>query len=228
MATENRPRGRPPGEGKNDSPYLAQVADLVVSDSSLKATTAMKRIMRSRNDWGASDETLLRRWQVKWKAIHPVYLAAARDRAESLRRAAEARSWVQTLRQWDETIKALQNSPTLRQWDEVLKGLQNSPTLRQWDEVLKGLQNSPTLRQWNEVLKGLQNSPTLRQWNEVLKGLQNSPAWRGSTAIAARAAFAQRAGGQFKDMPARRLPRNRQRALSILRSSPSPDRQTSS
>ncbi|MFZ3328304.1 MAG: hypothetical protein WA231_21535 [Methylocella sp.] len=124
----------------------------------------MKRIMRSRNDWGASDETLLRRWQVKWKANHPVYLAAARDRAESLRRAAEARSWVQTLRQWDETIKALQNSPTLRQWDEVLKGLQNSPTLR--------------------------------QWNEVLKGLQNSPAWRGSTAIAARAAFAQRAGGQ--------------------------------
>ena len=176
----NRPRGRPPGEGKNDSPYLAQVADLVVSDSSQKATTAMKRIMRSRNDWGASDETLLRRWQVKWKANHPVYLAAARDRAESLRRAAEARSWVQTLRQWDETIKALQNSPTLRQWDEVLKGLQNSPTLRQWDEVLKGLQNSPTLR----------------QWNEVLKGLQNSPAWRGSTAIAARAAFAQRAGGQ--------------------------------
>ena len=24
--------------------------------------------MRSRNDWGPSDETLLRRWQVKWKA----------------------------------------------------------------------------------------------------------------------------------------------------------------
>jgi hypothetical protein len=113
MATENRPRGRPPGEGKNDSPYLVQVADLVVSDSSLKATTAMKRIMRSRNDWGASDETLLRRWHVKWKAIHPVYLAAARDRAESLRRAAEARSWVQTLRQWDETIKALHGGCSL-------------------------------------------------------------------------------------------------------------------
>ena len=76
MATENRPRGRPPGEGK-DSPYLAQVADLVVSDSSLKPTTAMKRVMRSRNHWGASDETLLRRWQVKWKANHKVYLAAA-------------------------------------------------------------------------------------------------------------------------------------------------------
>jgi hypothetical protein len=163
MATENRPRGRPPGEGKKDSPYLAQVADLVVSDSSLKPTTAMKRVMRSRNDWGASDETLLRRWQVKWKANHTVYLAAAHDRAESLHHAAEAPLWVQTLRQWDEAIKALHNSPTLRQWDEMLKGLQNSPTLRQW----------------NEAFKALQNSPTLRQWNEAFKALQNSPAWKG-------------------------------------------------
>jgi hypothetical protein len=163
MATENRPRGRPPGEGKKDSPYLAQVADLVVSDSSLKPTTAMKRVMRSRNDWGASDETLLRRWQVKWKANHKVYLADARDRAESQRRAAAARSSVETLRQWDELFKGLENSPALRQWDELIKGLQNSPTLRKWDEALKGLENSPTLRKWDELIKGLQNSPTLSE-----------------------------------------------------------------
>jgi hypothetical protein len=125
MATANRPRGRPPGEGKKDSPYLAQVADLVVGDCSLKPTTAMKRIMRRRNDWGASDETLLRRWQVKWKANHEVYLAAARDRAESQRRAAAARSSLETLRQWDELLKGLQNSPALRQRDEMLKGLQH-------------------------------------------------------------------------------------------------------
>jgi hypothetical protein len=154
MATENRPRGRPPGEGKKDSPYLAQVADLVVSDSSLKPTTAMKRVMRSRNDWGASDETLLRRWQVKWKANHTVYLAAAHDRAESQRRAAAARSCVETLRQWDELLKGLQNSPTLKKWDELLKGLQNSPTLRQWDEMLKGLQNSPVWK-WIDGYKPL-------------------------------------------------------------------------
>jgi hypothetical protein len=138
MATENRPRGRPPGEGKKDSPYLAQVADLVVSDSSLKPTTAMKRVMRSRNDWGASDETLLRRWQVKWKANHTVYLAAAHDRAECQRRAAAARSCVETLRQWDELLKGLQNSPTLRQWDEMLKGLQNSPVWK-WIDGYKPL-----------------------------------------------------------------------------------------
>jgi hypothetical protein len=71
MATENRPRGRPPGEGKKDSPYLAQVADLVVSDSSLKPTTAMKRVMRSRNDWGASDETPPRAIALNLSAAQP-------------------------------------------------------------------------------------------------------------------------------------------------------------
>ena len=174
MATENRPSRSPAGRGQ-EFPYLAQVADLVVSNSSLKPTTAMKRVMRSRNHWGASDETLLRRWQVKWKANHKVYLAAA---LKSQRRAAAARSSVETLRKWDELIKALQNSPTLRQWDEAFKALQNSPTLRQWDEAFKALQNSPTLRRWSEAFEALQNSPTLRRWSEAFKALQNSPTLR--------------------------------------------------
>jgi hypothetical protein len=80
MSTEKRPRGRPRGTGKNDTPHLAQVADLIVREPSFKPTTAMKRVMQSRKDWGASDETLLRRWQVKWNASAVTLLAAAQDR----------------------------------------------------------------------------------------------------------------------------------------------------
>jgi hypothetical protein len=34
----------------------------------LKPTAAMKRIIATRTDWGATDATLLRRWQGKWHA----------------------------------------------------------------------------------------------------------------------------------------------------------------
>jgi hypothetical protein len=81
MATEKRPRGRPRGSGKDDAPHLARVADLLVGEPSLKATTAMKRIMQGGKDWGASEPTLLRRWQVKWREQSESSLAAAGERA---------------------------------------------------------------------------------------------------------------------------------------------------
>jgi hypothetical protein len=74
-------RGRPRGTGKNDNPVLAQVADLLVNNLSLTPTTAMKRIIRTRTDWGASDATLLRRWQAKWQTNKDSLLAAASERA---------------------------------------------------------------------------------------------------------------------------------------------------
>ncbi|MEA2889986.1 MAG: hypothetical protein QOI05_779 [Bradyrhizobium sp.] len=81
MAQEKRRRGRPLGEGKKDGPYLAQVADLLVTDQSLKCpTAAMRRIVRSRNDWEASDGTLLRRWQCKWAKNRSAFMAEARKR----------------------------------------------------------------------------------------------------------------------------------------------------
>jgi hypothetical protein len=80
MPSEKRPRGRPCGSGKNDLPQLAQVADLLLRDSSLKPTTAMKRVIRGREDSEATDATLLRRWQVKWKKTGPSLLEAARKR----------------------------------------------------------------------------------------------------------------------------------------------------
>lgn len=68
-----RPRGRPKGSGLNDLPKLARIADLLVLHPQLKPTTAMKRL-------GATDETTIRRLQVKWKAGAEAYMTAARRR----------------------------------------------------------------------------------------------------------------------------------------------------
>lgn len=76
-------RGRPRGTGKNDTPYLAQVAEFMVVDPKLKPTTAMKRVIATRRNWGATDDTLLRRWQDKWKNVGADLLSAAKERAAS-------------------------------------------------------------------------------------------------------------------------------------------------
>jgi hypothetical protein len=80
MPSPKRSRGRPRGEGKKDLPYLTQVADLMARDASLRPTTTMKRVMLQKKDWGASDETLLRRWQGKWKQRGAAMLTQARER----------------------------------------------------------------------------------------------------------------------------------------------------
>jgi len=60
--TIQQSRGRPRGTGKNDEPTLAAIADLLVANSSLKPTTAIKRLL------GRPTEAVVRRLQIKWKA----------------------------------------------------------------------------------------------------------------------------------------------------------------
>lgn len=88
MVDVARSRGRPKGSGKNDSGPLMMVAGLMVDDPKLMPTTAMRRVLRSteRHRWPETDETLIRRWQVKWKAEGAAYLQKVRDE----RTAAEA------------------------------------------------------------------------------------------------------------------------------------------
>ncbi|EJN16284.1 hypothetical protein PMI42_00119 [Bradyrhizobium sp. YR681] len=74
-------RGRPKGSGKTDGPTLDLVANAIVRDPKLKPTTAMLRIIRSRTDWNATEPTLLRRLQGKWKEESATLLSAARERA---------------------------------------------------------------------------------------------------------------------------------------------------
>jgi hypothetical protein len=80
MPTPKRPRGRPPGSGKNDDAYLARVADMIAANARTKPTTAIKRVIYQRADASELDDTLVRRLQGKWKIGHEAFLEAARAR----------------------------------------------------------------------------------------------------------------------------------------------------
>jgi hypothetical protein len=79
--SEQRRRGRPRGTGKKDAPHLARVADLITSNPTLAPTTAMNQIIAERADWPETEATLLRRWQIKWRASSASFMEAARARA---------------------------------------------------------------------------------------------------------------------------------------------------
>jgi hypothetical protein len=82
MNAQKRKRGRPLGSGKNDELTLMQTAQLMVADTTLKPTTAMRQVMRTRKDWPETQETLLRCLQVKWRAHGEIMLARARRERE--------------------------------------------------------------------------------------------------------------------------------------------------
>lgn len=82
MSTDKRKRGRPTGTGKNDNPFLQRVAELLIADTKLKPTTAIKRVIYKRADQSEQDVTLVRRLQGKWKMAGPGLLQAARRRAD--------------------------------------------------------------------------------------------------------------------------------------------------
>ncbi len=128
MHTERRGRGRPRGEGKKDSEYLAKVADLMVKNPSLRPTTAMKQIVHQRNDWGCLDDSVLRRFQVKWRQSGEIQMAAAvrRQRASAPVQGRDI------------------NTPTLKQWADALKRL---------DEGLKHFPDTP-IAKWISAAGG--------------------------------------------------------------------------
>lgn len=78
--TLSRRRGRPPGSGKDDAPLLDAVADLLVSDPTLRPTTAIKRVIYTQKSTGTRDESLTRRLQGKWRAQADDLLQKARER----------------------------------------------------------------------------------------------------------------------------------------------------
>jgi hypothetical protein len=154
MCNEKRPRGRPRGSGKDDSSVLARVADYLLSDTSLKPTTAMKRVMASRRDWHASDETLLRRWQVKWKRNGQALMEAASERARPKRAAALVESTntismkllpedsialTRAIVDAQNSLKAMYDSLPMRQMEEAIKMLYDPLPFKQIEEAVKAL-----------------------------------------------------------------------------------------
>lgn len=85
--TDNSVRGRPKGTGKKDGAHLAKIADIMVARKMKMPTTAMRAYLRENNLARlGSDETLIRRWQGKWKQDGEAFLQAARQRAEPVAR----------------------------------------------------------------------------------------------------------------------------------------------
>ena len=166
MPTGKRPRGRPRGSGKNDAPHLAQVADLLLCDPSLRPTTAMKRVIARRENWGATHETLLRCWQEKWKQQGQSFMAAARERASPKTVAAAPPS-----------VSSLAGSPTVGTFADRL----NSPAMRAFldrererMQAIKALAESP----WMRAVRELENSPFMTALRKVQKQLENNPFWK--------------------------------------------------
>lgn len=152
MTHQKRPRGRPAGTGKNDKPYLLEVAEFLINDPKLKPTGAMRQVIRNHADkgfGGTTDETLIRRWQVKWAQDSKRFMSFAKQRAASLH----------------------QSHPNLGFWARVdyLNGQTNSPWAYN-SPVMKQMRDyydSPTYKAMQSYLK----SPMYKATQEYL----NSP-----------------------------------------------------
>lgn len=76
-----RSRGRPPGEGINDTPILMELAKIVLANPRTKVAPVVRRIVRSATGTrvpGASELATIRRVQVKWQRSKEQYLEQAR------------------------------------------------------------------------------------------------------------------------------------------------------
>jgi hypothetical protein len=88
--TEKRTRGRPIGSDINDQDFLREIADMLERNPRIKATSAMRQVMKVRDgQWvAASEDAMIRRLQVKWKAQKAVLQTQAKQRAEERERPA--------------------------------------------------------------------------------------------------------------------------------------------
>ena len=172
-----RGRGRPPGEGRQDKPFLEKVADLMIADSHLKPTSAMKKILQSRKDWESSDETIIRRWQVKWKACGVSLLVAASERARPVVTPAPlppgAFERQLPSRPFWQIKQELERSPYLA----IIREMQNSPAMqraRQMNsssamQIAREMHNPPAMQMAWET----QNSSALQMHREMQNSLKN-------------------------------------------------------
>jgi hypothetical protein len=194
MSNEKRPCGRPRGSGKDDSPFLAQVADLLLSDTSLRPTTAMKRVIASRRDWRASDEALLRRWQVKWKKSGRALMEAALERTRPKRAAALAESanasamkilpgdgiaWAHAIVDAQNSIKAMYDSLPTRQLEEAIKMLYDPLPFMQIEEAIKALHDPLSFKQIEDAMRAMYDPLPFKQLDEQFKALVDPSLFKG-------------------------------------------------
>lgn len=181
MTISKRPRGRPRGSGKNDTMILAQVADLLVANPSMKPTTAMKRVISSRTDWPETDETLLRRLQDKWKRDGDTMLVAARERARPKSPSAlEVMALIGT---------AYLQAHQIARSPEVLRALE---AVSSWDRRLKQVMASPEISRWLKQMTSLNKTLRASPFFCGLDELARSPAIHDYLRLASSAAATRR------------------------------------
>jgi hypothetical protein len=163
MSNDKRRRGRPRGSGKNDAPYLMQVADLMIRDPSLKPTTAMKHTMM-RQVWPETAETLIRRWQVKWKDQGQAFLDAARDRAKPRRTLRELIAAIGKGQLAE--LERLQILQVSRSMAVAMKAFQMPPGFAETMKALKMFELPPGLL---DAVKAFQMPPGLA---DAMKGME--------------------------------------------------------
>jgi hypothetical protein len=74
-------RGRPKGSKFDDSRYMHQVADLLLAKAAKSARDAMLQVYWKTPDMKASEQTVLRRWQSRWKEGKGRFMEAAQVRS---------------------------------------------------------------------------------------------------------------------------------------------------
>ncbi len=186
MPHAKRPRGRPPGAGKNDQPELERVADLMVETSSLTPRAAMNRVIRARQDWDAKDDSLRRRWQDKWQRQGEALMAAARARAkqkEQARQISAGDVFNAMLR-----AGAIKDAPYMEQakafeatalWQK-LKPFED-PFMRKVTALQKAMEDSPVMKQ----LRAMEDSPLMKQ----IRAMEDSPLMKQIRALTDREGF---------------------------------------
>lgn len=143
MSTK-RSRGRPQGTGKDDIPYLTQVADFILADPNLKPTTAMKRVLAVGHPWAETDETLLRRWQAKWKVSGGSLLASAIERAAA-KASREGSGYTAIQRYGKIGHIGFQETSAMK----MMRLIDESPTMK----LLRSIEESPAMKVMRDMQK---------------------------------------------------------------------------
>ncbi len=193
MNSSKRGRGRPIGTGKDDTPTLNKVADLMAADPRLKVTPAIRQVL------GNPDAATVRRLQVKWQTGRDKHLAAAQDRRSvasmSARRVAPSYS-PRMVRQIAEAQRKVSGMLGTGTWENstsaALRAAYDEPGMKAMREVYdspamraaRTLYDDPTMR----AMRELHDSPTMRAMRE----LQGSPTMRAALEAAQEVARIQR------------------------------------
>lgn len=159
MQSGKRGRGRPKGTCLDDRPTLRAVADLLLSEPSLRPTTAMKRVKPKLT------QAETRRLQAKWKLSADALMAEAKERAVRDRvrsTSARAPSNLGAMAEFTRAVRALQDDPITR----AVRDAQNSPAMK----AMREFHDSPAMR----AIREYQNSPMMRAMREF----QESPMMR--------------------------------------------------